>query len=319
MLTNRGRWCAAAVGVGLGVAGVFAYVVYLHGQEAGELPPVVPVPEAATDVPSAAASGGSPPSGMQGGEIERSEDEFLADLVRRRPSDVAAAQWDSWAVDTVLTDRRSVSEGVESLPWVTEVQVAQEDKQALEDVLCEFLLACGTESFSDYFAYLERSGEVIAEDIEGEFRRTLEEYGGVPRSEQPSDPWEVARQFCSDIKPGGTEWRGLVVKHSEVRVFETAITDLPELGKHFRLLCEVKGIGRHISKPPMGLKEALALDGTCRVADVTLYVAHSDRLNAVTRPYMLRFWYDSRSKVWRPLTMSSFQGKHDRLMSYIVF
>ncbi|MCX7022301.1 MAG: hypothetical protein NTW26_08550 [bacterium] len=225
--------------------------------------------------------------------------------------DVVDMSWNSMRTDVLFKDGAApVAQALAEVRWTGRELLDGQQADALRRTAAAVLAGYGTNDIPAYFQMLKESGETVGEMFDSMMRKDLAELG-VPAGEIPSDPWETQSLYWR--KTGQqTLWQGLCKERSQVTVYETGTDALPKPGEStFWPLRNSIMTFAHIGVPPTSLPDTIKSKGKVKVADVTVFISHSDEKGGKVVPYVIRFWYDSDRKVWRPGAMTCYPNRYE--------
>jgi hypothetical protein len=225
--------------------------------------------------------------------------------------------YESWEVDLPFADPNRFPAGIERIP-VQAGSATKEQLKGLQDTLARVTWVLGTNDVGAYLTLLRESGEtvtpqahkVVYEALRGEYK--------LRENEIPADDWELMAKYVETAEYNSA-WRGLITKHSQIKVFEARTGQLPQPYQALQDIRRAVTVFRHVTQSPVPLADMVQKEGSVQVADVLLYVAHDDNKGGIVRPYALRFWLDPTHKVWRPLSLRAFQNPNEHFDVTILF
>lgn len=311
------------VAIGIFLAYIItAYVrpVSEHERTVSQSPPDVPAndtkqtnePASSADVPV------SSPSKESVGETKTANDGLMPDMLGKSPADLMDMTWDSWQFDVEFSDRKKLTESIEGIPIKGKVATTREQVSKLRTVLCEVLFDFGNNDFDSYYDFLKNSGETFPPYMIQRFRQDLITGLGFPEDKIASDPWELLSQSCKEYEEKSL-WQGLVSYKSHIDLFEAHTHKLTEPGEDLHKIRRSIATYTHVTVPPLTFEQIIEERGKAIVADITLFVTHTDDVGGKVRPYVIRMWYDPVHNMWRPLRMTFFPNAYESLHPKITF
>ena len=225
--------------------------------------------------------------------------------------DMIDMSWNSMRTDVLFKDGAApVAQALAEVRWTGKELLDDQQADALRRTAAAVLAGYGTNDIPAYFQMLKESGETVGEMFGSTIRKDLAELG-VPAGEIPSDPWEGRSLYWR--KTGRqTLWQGLCKERSQVTIYETNTDVLPNPGKDsFWPLRESIITFAHIGVPPASLPDTIKSKGKVTLAEVTVFISHSDEKGGKVVPYVIRFWYDPDRKVWRPGAMACYPNRYE--------
>jgi hypothetical protein len=230
--------------------------------------------------------------------------------------------WQSREIDVLLTEGYDeIFKRVETLTLKGEPPQA-ETLPKLYDFLTKMLVAYGGDDLPNYFDMLKEAGETVVPEIENGIREMLVTQLGVSKDKVSDGPWGMLSQFAKVTGERGITkacWKGLVTEGSQIAFFETRTDKMEPPGKDFQSVRGQVVTFHHVSMPPISLVDAIKSEGKVIAADVTIFIAHTEERSSTVTPYVLRFWYDSKNRSWRPLTMNGFPNPEYNLPMRMIF
>jgi len=251
-------------------------------------------------------------------EKKITNDELMLVMPGKRTADLVDMTWDSWHFDVEFTDRNKLAESIEGIPIKSKVATTQEQLSKLRSVLCEVLFDFGNNDFDAYYDFLKKSGETFPPYMIQAFRQDLITELGFPEDKIASDPWELLSQSSKEYKEQSL-WQGLVSHESRIDLFEANTHRLAEPGELLHKIRRSIATYKHVTVPPLTFEQIIEARGKAVVADITLFVTHTDETGGKVRPYVIRMWYDPVNNMWRPLRMTFFPNAYESLHPKITF
>ena len=246
-------------------------------------------------------------------DLEKNSINDLALLEKLTEIDLSTAmdmRWDSKSVTCNFEDYEKVADTIQAIPIINKAMVTNEQLKTLHDVITQMVFDNGTHNIEAYFDYMKKNGQTISTDSYNSLRKALKEEVKIPEMEIASEPWDLAVQFC-ETYDYCTSWQGLVSEDSEIKLFKTQTSTLDLPGKILANLREACTNFARFTVPPKTIEYEIQSKGEVILADAKVYIQHADKMGAIVRPYIIRYWYDSDNSVWRPLEMTCFQNRHE--------
>ena len=248
-------------------------------------------------------------------EIEALSPELLTGDV----GDMMDRIWASREIASHFTSRKEVGDAVAKIPFTGHVEVSQEQAEILRNQVTELVFDNGHNNFSAYLTFLKKTGQVISEKQEKDLRDIFADRG-LPSDQIPKDPWELLAKFLdgAGASPTVCRWKGLSVDGSEIRIFETQEPE-PPIGGDLYQLRQALSQFRRFTEPPVSLDETLQRTGKVVMADVRILIAHDEGMGGVVWPYIIRYWREPDSNIWRAHEAVLFQNRRMAPDGYILY
>jgi len=251
-----------------------------------------------------------------GGDLQLTEG--MADMLDKPIDELMDLEWSKWPVRALLRDADLVGQAIKEIAVDGEAGDWEPQIGELRSTIKTMLLAYGSNNHSAYFDYLRDSGESVVEETVAALRKIMVTELQVQEGELETDSWKLLSQF-SKLAKLGIHWDGLVVQGSRIRLYSTRTATLPPLGRNFQRLRGQIVVYHHVATPPVELGTVIASRGSAIIADVTVFISHSDELGGVVRPYVIRFWYDPINGSWRPKEMCGFSRQNEGPAVQLIF
>jgi hypothetical protein len=215
---------------------------------------------------------------------------------------VMEMQWNNKEVSTLLKNQDELTAVVDKMPVNGKAITAITDEQAdqLKSALLQMLLCHGKNDFSSYISTLKETGETMPLFLQEYLKKNLLT-SGLSEEKIAKDPYDLFVQWSKSTDK--VLWSGLAAEGSNIKLFKTTTDQLEAPGAIFSEIMAMQSRYRHLTEPAVGFSETLKLKKQIVLADVTLFIAHSEEEKNIS-PYVIRYWYDTANLLWRPFDMA---------------
>ena len=222
-------------------------------------------------------------------------------------------RWDNFSVDLDISvcTKSEIHKLINNWP-IEGVSIDTKRQEQLKEMFVELAYSYGREDFAVWLDFLREAGEKVREDVVEGNRNGLVKTYQVPIENLAKDSWELLKQ-SSVVKGSQSNWQGLCIKGASIEFTRVTGTELQEPGKNIQKLRSCKYSFPHIAESPVSAGTIFSNEKEILFSDITFFVLHSDKGSGHIQPYVLRSWYDTLNNRWRPVDLSFFPDRNERI------
>lgn len=236
-------------------------------------------------------------------------------------SELMDVGWDSLGFEAI-SNQEQLKTLIVELPIQNKGLVKEQQLSQLHDTLSTLAGTYINDSnLSSYLNFLKENNEIPITNITTAIKNMLLDEAGIKESEIPTESWELIYKYVETARQSGLEphWDGLIKQNSQIKFFKTHTEKISNPGTEWQAIRGKIVSFFHVFEGKSSLPKTISNKGECVVADVTLLVKHDEKLGNIVRPYILRFWYDEISEVWRPLSAYAFPNTKENFPVFFIF